>query len=214
MGQQEISAADFLVARIGKERIKYLKGQVIFTQGDVAAAVFFVQKGKVNITVVSGRGKEASTALLGTGSFFGEGCLTGQRRRLVTATAFTEATIMRIDKKVMVSALVAQPLLAARFIAYLLERNSRMEADLVDHLFNSSEKRLARVLLLMADFGKDARPEPVLPKVNQEILAEMVGTTRSRISFFMNRFRKLGFIDYNNDTLEVHTTLLKVLLRD
>lgn len=214
MGQQEISAADFLVARIGKERIKYLKGQVIFTQGDVAAAVFFVQKGKVNITVVSGRGKEASTALLGTGSFFGEGCLTGQRRRLVTATAFTEATIMRIDKKVMVSALVAQPLLAARFIAYLLERNSRMEADLVDHLFNSSEKRLARVLLLMTDFGKDARPEPVLPKVNQEILAEMVGTTRSRISFFMNRFRKLGFIDYNNDTLEVHTTLLKVLLRD
>ena len=189
------------------------KGQVIFRQGDPAEAVFFVQQGRVKLTVVSERGKEAVVAVLAPDSFFGEGCLNGQALRLFTASALTESSVLKIAKKEMLRVLQAEPAFAARFMSYLLERNTRVEEDLVDQLFNSSEKRLARVLLLLANFGKDREPEPILPKISQEMLAEMVGTTRSRVSFFMNKFRKLGFIEYN-DTLEIHNSLLNVVLRD
>jgi CRP/FNR family transcriptional regulator, cyclic AMP receptor protein len=182
-------------------------------QGDLADAVFYIQSGNVKMTVVSERGKEAVVGLLEIGSFFGEGCLNGQPRRLATATALTKAAVLRIAKDEMVHVLQTEPDFAARFMAYLLQRNSRIEEDLVDQLFNSSEKRLARVLLLLANFGKEREPEPILPKISQEVLAEMIGTTRSRVSFFMNKFRKLGFIEYN-DTLEVHQSLLNVLLHD
>jgi CRP/FNR family cyclic AMP-dependent transcriptional regulator len=198
----------------GRKIIPCRKGQVLFAQGDPADAVFFVQNGRVKLTVVSERGKEAVVALLNPGSFFGEGCLTGQARRLATASALTEGAVLRIAKKEMLRVLQAEPAFAARFMTYLLERNTRVEEDLVDQLFNSSEKRLARVLLLLANFGKDpAEPEPIIPKISQELLAEMVGTTRSRVSFFMNKFRKLGFIHYN-DTLEIHNSLLNVVLHD
>jgi CRP/FNR family transcriptional regulator, cyclic AMP receptor protein len=197
----------------GKTMVRCLRGQSLFTQGDSADAVFYLQDGKVKMTVASENGKEAVVALVEKGSFFGEGCLNGQSRRLATASALTDASAMRISKVEMVRVLKDEPAFAARFMTYLLQRNSRVEEDLVDHLFNSSEKRLARVLLLLANFGKEQEPEAILPKVTQEMLAEMVGTTRSRVSYFMNKFRKLGFIDYNG-TLEVHNSLLNVILRD
>lgn len=207
-------SASFL-SRVGKGRtiVPCRKDEVIFRQGDPAEAVFFIQSGRVKLTVVSERGKEAVVAVLSPDSFFGEGCLNGQALRLFTAGALTEAAVLRIAKKEMLRVLQAEPAFAARFMTYLIERNTRVEEDLVDQLFNSSEKRLARVLLLLANFGKDREPEPILPKISQEMLAEMVGTTRSRVSFFMNKFRKLGFIHYN-DTLEVHNSLLNVVLRD
>jgi CRP/FNR family transcriptional regulator, cyclic AMP receptor protein len=191
----------------------YRKGQPIFAQGDRADAVFFVQHGKVKVTVVSPQGKQAVIALLGPGDFFGEGCLAGQPVRMATATALTECSIACLAKPRMIRVLHGDSAFAEMFTSYLLSRNIRMEEDLVDQLFNSSEKRLARVLLLLANFGKEGRPEPVVPKISQETLAEMVGTTRSRISHFMNKFRRLGFVEYNG-RLQVHTSLLHVVLHD
>jgi CRP/FNR family transcriptional regulator, cyclic AMP receptor protein len=191
----------------------YRKGQPIFTQGDRADAVFFVQHGKVKVTVLSPQGKQAVIALLGPGDFFGEGCLAGQPVRMATAITLTECSIVRLAKPRMIQALHRDSVFAELFTTYLLSRNIRMEEDLVDQLFNSSEKRLARVLLLLANFGKEGRPEPVVPKISQETLAEMVGTTRSRISHFMNKFRRLGFVEYNGG-LQVHTSLLHVVLHD
>jgi CRP/FNR family transcriptional regulator, cyclic AMP receptor protein len=185
----------------------------IFTQGEAADAVFYIQDGQVKLTVVSARGKEAVIALMGAQTFFGEGCLAGQPLRMATATALTDCALMRIEKHAMRQVLHAEPVFSALFMAYLLSRNSRIEADLIDHLFNSSEKRLARVLLLLAHFGKDGKEELVIPKVSQETLAEMIGTTRSRVSFFLNKFRKLGFIDYNGD-IRVHSSLLNIVLHD
>src|SRR6476469_9280914 len=176
-------------------------------------AVFYIKEGKVKLTVVSELGKQATLGILSEGAFFGEGCLTGQRLRLCSATAMTDCSVMRIDKKAMVAVLHREHAFSDLFVAYLLTRNIRYEADLVDQLFNSSEKRLARVLLLLAHFGKDGNPEVAIPKVSQETLAEMVGTTRSRVNFFMNRFRKLGFVRYNGE-LEVHSSLLNVVLHD
>lgn len=214
MGHKRFDSREFLSrAGTGKTLVQCHKGEVVFTQGDTADAVFFIHKGRVKLTVLSKRGKEAVIALLETGSFFGEGCLNGQSRRLTTATSLTEGQVLRIARKEMLRVLQTEPAFAARFISYLLERNSRVEEDLVGHLFNSSEKRLARVLLLLAHFGKDHPPEPILPKISQEVLAEMVGTTRSRVSFFMNKFRRLGFIRYNG-TLEIQNSLLNVLLHD
>ena len=197
----------------GRTVREYRKGEAIFTQGDTADAVFFVQSGKVKLTVLSRQGKQAVIALLAPGEFFGEGCLAGQPVRMATATALIEASVIRLAKPAMVRALHRDPVFAKTFTTYLLSRNIRMEEDLVDQLFNSSEKRLARILLLLANFGKEGRPEPVVPKISQEMLAEMVGTTRSRISFFMNKFRKLGFLDYNGG-LQVHSSLLHVVLHD
>jgi CRP/FNR family cyclic AMP-dependent transcriptional regulator len=191
----------------------YRNGQRIFAQGGPADAVFYIQKGKVKISVISEQGKEAVVALHGNGEFFGEGCLTGQPRRLATAAAVTDSAIMRIEKGALVGVLRDEPKFSELFISYLLARNARVEEDLVDQLFNSSEKRLARVLLLLANFGKEGKPERVIAKMSQETLAEMVGTTRSRVSTFMNKFRKLGFIDYNGE-LQVHTSLLNVVLHD
>jgi CRP/FNR family transcriptional regulator, cyclic AMP receptor protein len=191
----------------------YQKARPVFSQGDRADAVFFVQRGKVKLTVLSQQGKQAVIALLGPGDFFGEGCLAGQPLRMATATALTEASIVRLPKQTMIRTLHRDAVFAELFTTYLLSRNIRMEEDLVDQLFNSSEKRLARILLLLANFGKPGRPEPVVPKISQETLAEMVGTTRSRISFFMNKFRKLGFVQYNG-RLEVHSSLLHVVLHD
>ena len=191
----------------------YRKSQTIFSQGDRADAVFFVERGKVKLTVVSEQGKQAVIAVLGPGSFFGEGCLAGQPMRMSTATAMTDSSIELVPRETMIRALREDAEFSKLFIAYLLSRNIRIEEDLVDQLFNSSEKRLARILLLLANFGKEGRPERVVPKVSQETLAEMVGTTRSRVSFFMNKFRKLGFIEYNGG-LEVHSSLLHVVLHD
>ncbi len=176
-------------------------------------AVFYIQKGKVKVTVVSEQGKEAVVAILGPDEFCGEGCLAGQQRRMATATAMTECEIMRLEKSAIVLTLHEEPAFSEMFVAHLLARTIRVEEDLVDQLFNSSEKRLARALLLLANFGKEGRPEPIIAKVSQETLAEMIGTTRSRVSHFMNKFRKLGFIDYNG-TLEVHSSLLSVVLHD
>ena len=192
---------------------KYGRSQTIFVQGDPADSVFYIQDGKVKVFVISEHGKEAVVALHGEGDFFGEGCLTGQPLRLATVSAMTDCFIMRIDKAAMVSALRDDPEFSEKFMAFLLARNARVEADLVDQLFNSSEKRLARILLLMANVGRDAKPEPTLAKISQETLAEMVGTTRSRVSTFMNKFRKLGFIEYNGD-LRVHSSLLNIVLHD
>jgi CRP-like cAMP-binding protein len=214
MGRNRFDSREFLSkVGTGKTLVQCRKGDVIFTQGDAANAVFFIHNGRVKLSVVSKRGKEAVVALLEADSFFGEGCLNGQSRRLASAVALTEGKVLRISKKEMLRVLQAEPSFAARFMSHRLERNSRVEEDLVDHLYNSSEKRLARVLLLLAHFGKDHAPEPILPKISQEILAEMVGTTRSRVSFFMNKFRKLGFIHYNG-TVEVHNSLLNVILHD
>ena len=197
----------------GRKMVTVLKKQTIFAQGDDADAVFYVQKGKVRLTVVSKTGKEATIGIVNEGNFFGEGSLAGQIRRMGSAAALTACELLRIDKKAMMEALHREHAFSDMFVAYLLARNIRYEEDLVDQLFNSSEKRLARVLLLLARFGKEGVPEAVVPKIRQETLAEMVGTTRSRVSFFMNRFRKLGFIHYNGG-LEVHSSLLNVVLHD
>ena len=197
----------------GRKITAFGNKQSIFVQGDPCDAVFYIQKGKVRLTVVSKTGKEATIGILNEGSFFGEGCLTGQTLRLCSATAMTDCTVMRIEKKSMVEVLHREHEFSDMFVAYLLARNVRYEEDLVDQLFNSSEKRLARVLLLLAHFGKEGKPEVAIPKISQETLAAMVGTTRSRVSFFMNRFRKLGFIRYNGE-LEVHSSLLSIVLHD
>ena len=197
----------------GRTIVTYQQQSPIFAQGDAANAVYYIQDGQVKLTVVSARGKEAVIAMLGAQAFFGEGCLCGQLVRIATATSITDCSLMRIEKTAMMQVLHAEPSFAALFTRYLLSRNSRIEEDLIDQLFNSSEKRLARVLLLLAHFGKEGQPEPVIPKISQETLAEMVGTTRSRVSFFLNKFRKLGFIDYNGG-LHIHSSLLTVILND
>jgi CRP/FNR family cyclic AMP-dependent transcriptional regulator len=199
----------------GRKIIAFSKKQTIFAQGDSSDGVFYIQEGKVRLTVVSPIGKEATIGILNEGKFVGEGCLTGQPLRLCSATAMTDCIVMRIGKKSMVEVLHREPAFSELFVAYLLTRNIRYEEDLVDQLFNSSEKRLARILLLLAHFGKDGKAEILIPKMSQETLAEMVGTTRSRVSFFMNRFRKLGFIDYHaGDALQVHSSLLNIVLHD
>jgi len=197
----------------GRKILAVPKKQLIFTQGDGADAVFYIQTGKVRLTVVSKTGKEATIGILTEGDFFGEGALAGQIVRMGSAAAMTDCELLRVDKKAMMEALHREHALSDMFVAYLLTRNIRYEEDLVDQLFNSSERRLARVLLLLAHFGKEGMPETVVPKISQETLAEMIGTTRSRVSFFMNRFRKLGFIHYNGG-LQVHSSLLNVVLRD
>jgi len=204
----------FLV-RIGEGRsvVRCDAGRKIFVQGDAADAVFYIQKGKVKLTVVSTQGKEAVVAMLGADNFFGEGCLAGQTVRVATVTATAESTIMCIDKAAILRVLHDEPAFSELFIAHLLNRNIRVEADLVDQLFNSSEKRLARLLLMMANYGSDGAPQPMIAKVSQETLAEMIGTTRSRVSFFMNKFRRLGFISYNGH-IEIHRSLLNVVLFD
>jgi CRP/FNR family transcriptional regulator, cyclic AMP receptor protein len=197
----------------GRTIVPVRKKQTIYAQGAACDAVFYIQKGKVRLTVVSEGGKEATIGILTGGDFFGEGCLAGQPFRMGSATAMTDCELMRIAKKAMMLALHQEHALSDMFVAYLLGRNVRYEEDLVDQLFNSSEKRLARILLLLARFGKEGVPETVIPKISQETLAEMVGTTRSRVSFFMNRFRKLGFIHYNGG-LQVHSSLLNIVLHD
>ena len=191
----------------------YKKNQVVFSQGDPADAIFYIQKGKVKLTVVSQQGKEAVIGLLGLHDFFGEGCLSGQPLRMATATAMTDCQIVRLEKAQTIRVLHDEPTFSELFLSYLLSRNTRLEEDLVDQLFNSSEKRLARVLLLLANFGKEGKPEPVVAKISQETLAEIIGTTRARVSFFMNKFRKLGLIDYNGG-LEVHSSLMNIVLHD
>ncbi|HTA51746.1 MAG TPA: Crp/Fnr family transcriptional regulator [Candidatus Acidoferrum sp.] len=198
---------------LGKKIVQYRNKQVVFSQGDAAARVFYIQKGRVKLTVVSKNAKEAVVAILGDGDFLGEGCLAGQLLRISTATAISPSSILEIRKSAMMRVLREEQAFAERFIAHTLARNIRFEADLVDQLFNSSEKRLARTLLLLARYGKAGKPEPIVPKISQETLAEMVGTTRSRVSFFMNKFRKLGFIEYNGG-LSVHSSLLNVVLID
>jgi CRP/FNR family transcriptional regulator, cyclic AMP receptor protein len=200
-------------ANVGRTISKYRKNQIVFSQGDPADSVFYIRDGKVKITVISEQGKEAVVAVLGSDEFCGEGCLTGQLRRVATAAAMTECEIMRLEKEVVVRVLHDEPAFSEMFISHLLARTLRVEADLVDQLFNSSEKRLARALLLLANFGKEGRPETIIAKVSQATLAEMIGTTRSRVSHFMNKFRELGFIKYNG-TLEVHSSLLSVVLHD
>jgi CRP-like cAMP-binding protein len=197
----------------GKTTLSSPKKQIIFSQGDTSDAVFYIQTGKIKLSVVSQQGKEAVIAVLEKDSFFGEGCLAGQLVCMATATAAEDSTLVRIEKTAMIRVLHNEPAFSELFLAYLLGRNIRIQEDLVDHLFNSSEKRLARVLLLMAQFGKEGKPEPVVPKVSQEMLAEMIGTTRSRVSFFMNKFRKLGFVYYNGG-LHVHSSLLNIILHD
>ncbi len=187
--------------------------EIIFAQGDEADSVFYIQSGKVKVTVVSPGGKEAVIAVLGGDEFFGEGCLIGQPKRLATAMAMTECVTMRVEKPDIQRVLRDESAFSEMFVSHILTRNARVEEDLVDQLFNSTEKRLARVLLLLANFGKEGRPEPIVGKISQETLAEMIGTTRSRVSHFMNKFRKLGFIDYNGH-LEVHSSLLSVVLAD
>jgi CRP/FNR family transcriptional regulator, cyclic AMP receptor protein len=197
----------------GKTTLKFPKKQILFSQGDTTDAVFYVQAGKVKLTVVSPQGKEAVIAILEPGSFFGEGCLAGQLVHLATATAVDDARIVRIGKQSMLGLLQDDRTFSALFLAYMLDRNVRIQEDLVDQLFNSSEKRLARILLLMAHFGKEGKPEVVIPKISQETLAEMIGTTPSRVSFFINRFKKMGLIHYNNG-LHVHSSLLNIVLHD
>jgi CRP/FNR family transcriptional regulator, cyclic AMP receptor protein len=213
-GKATFDAKIFLAqAGEGKTMSKYRKDQVIFSQGQVADAVFYIQQGKVKLTVVSEQGKEAVIAILGPGHFFGEGCLNGHPLRIGTTMAIDECVITRLDKATMIATIHNEPEFSELFMSYLLTRSSRIEEDLIDQLFNSSEKRLARLLLLLANFGKEGRPEPIVGKYSQETLAEMIGTTRSRVSFFMNKFRKLGFIAYNGK-LEVNNSLLNVVLHD
>jgi CRP-like cAMP-binding protein len=197
----------------GRAISDYRKDQIVFRQGDPSDAVFYIQSGKVKKTVVSEQGKEAVVAILEAGDFFGEGCLAGEALRLSTVSALTKSVIARISKADITRVIHKERAFAELFISHLLARNSRVEEDLVDQLFNSSEKRLARTLLLLANFGKEETPEPIIAKVSQETLAEMIGTTRSRVSFFMNKFRKLGLIDYNG-SIEIHSSLLNVVLRD
>src|ERR1700740_2861764 len=191
----------------------YRANQPVFSQGEAADSVFYIQEGKAKMTVLSEQGKEAIVSILVSGDFCGEGCLAGQPRRMATAAAMEDSKIMRLEKAAMIRLLHDESEFSERFMAHLLARNVRVEADLVDQLFNSSEKRLARLLLILANFGKEGRPEPVIAKISQETLAEMIGTTRSRVSFFMNRFRKMGLIDYNGH-IEVHSSLLNVILHD
>jgi CRP/FNR family cyclic AMP-dependent transcriptional regulator len=206
------------LAKVGQGRTiaEYSKDQMVFSQSDLANAVFYIQKGKVKLTVVSNAGKEAIIAILDSGDFLGEGCLRAQPARMSTATAISNCSIVRLEKAAMIRVLHDEPAFSEMFVSYLLSRNMRIEEDLVDQLFNSSEKRLARVLLLLSHFGKEGKPEPVIAKISQETLAEMIGTTRSRVSFFMNKFRKLGFIDYNGglEGLHVHSSLLNIVLHD
>jgi CRP/FNR family cyclic AMP-dependent transcriptional regulator len=197
----------------GKSQLQTSRNQLIFSQGDAADAVFYIQTGQVKLTVVSEQGKEAVIAILEPGSFFGEGCLAGQLVYMATATAMGNSTLARIDKQAMIRVLHDEPSFSEMFLAHLLSRNIRIQEDLVDQLFNSSEKRLARVLLLMAHFGKEGQSEAIIPKISQDMLAEMIGTTRSRVSFFMNKFRKLGFLEYNGG-VHVHSSLLSVVLHD
>lgn len=205
-----------LLARIttGKSHRYYRASQGVFAQGDAANAVFYLQSGKVQLSVVSARGNEVVSGLLGGGTFFGEGCLAGQTVRMATASALRASTIVRVAKKTMVALLRREPKFAELFIGYLLARNVRAEEDLIDQLFNSSEKRLARVLLLLAHFGKTPAPQSVIPRMTQETLASLVGTTPPRVRYFMNRFRKMGFVDYDGDALKVHSGLLSVVLHD
>jgi len=200
-------------AGVARKVEEFKKKEAIFSQGDPAANVLYIQKGGVRLSVVNQTGKEAVVAVLGPGDFFGEGCLAGQSVRIGTATAITATTVLTIEKKEMVRVLHQEHAFSDRFIAYMLSRNIRIEEDLVDQLFNSSEKRLARTLLLLARYGQQDRPQTMLPKISQEMLAEMVGTTRSRVNFFMNKFRKLGFIKYNGE-LQINTSLLSVVLHD
>jgi CRP/FNR family cyclic AMP-dependent transcriptional regulator len=206
------------LAMVGEGRSigRYCKDQIVISQGDPANAVFYVQSGKVKVSVVSEQGKEAVVAIHETNDFFGEGCLAGQMRRIATVAAMMDSVIVRLEKAAIVRVIHQEPAFSGMFMAHLLARAIRVEADLVDQLFNSSEKRLARLLLLMANFGKEAKPEPMITKISQETLADMIGTTRSRVSFFMNKFRKLGFIDYNagNGGIEVHSSLLNIVLHD
>ena len=197
----------------GRATSEYRKDTIVYRQGDPADSVFYIRSGSVKTAVVSEQGKEAVVGLLGTGDFFGEGCLTGEPLRLSTISAMTECVIVRMRKADITRVIHEEPAFAELFISHLLSRNNRVEEDLVDQLFNSSEKRLARTLLLLANFGKEGRPEPIIAKISQETLAEMIGTTRSRVSFFMNKFRKLGLIDYNGN-IEIHSSLLNVVLRD
>jgi CRP-like cAMP-binding protein len=214
-GKKQTFDAGTFLSTMGEGRrvLHFSKGQAVFAQGDPTDAVFYIQKGKIKLTVISGGGKEATLGILGEGDFFGEGCLAGQHLRVGSATGVTNCDILRIDKKIMTLVLHREHKMSDMFVAYLLARNIRFEEDLVDQLFNSSEKRLARVLLLLAHFGKEGVPENIVPEISQTTLAEMVGTTRSRVNFFMNRFRKLGFIHYNGG-LRVHRSLLNVVLRD
>ena len=206
---------DKFIATIGEGRrvLAFRKNQAVFAQGDDADAIFFIQEGRVKLKVVSKAGKEATIGILNSGDFFGEGSIAGQPLRMGSATAITDCSVLRIEKKALTQALHRGHAFSDRFVAYLLSRNIRYEEDLVDQLFNSSEKRLARILLLLARFGKQGSPETVVPKISQETLAEMVGTTRSRVNFFMNKFRKLGFIKYNGG-LQVHNSLLNIVLHD
>jgi CRP-like cAMP-binding protein len=217
MAKKEKSAFDpkvFLAtANGGRTKSTYRKGQVVFAQGDPSDAVFFIEKGKIKVTVVSDQGKEAVVAFLGIGDFIGEACLRGQPMRISTATAMAESEVARVDKATFLRTLADEPKFSELFTSYLLARTIRVEEDLVDQLFNSSEKRLARALLLLSNVGREGRPEPILPSVNQATLAEMIGTTRSRVSHFMNKFRQLGLIEYNG-VLKVHTSLLDVVLHE
>jgi CRP/FNR family transcriptional regulator, cyclic AMP receptor protein len=216
VAKRPFQMSEFLnVTGNGRTLKKYRKNQKVYGQGDPADSVFYVQEGKLKVCVISEHGKEAVVALHGGGDFFGEGCLTGQPLRLATVLAMTDCVVTRIDKARMVAALHDEPKLSETFISHVLARNARVEEDLVDQLFNSSEKRLARVLLLMANVGKDAKPAPALAKISQQTLAEMIGTTRPRVSVFMNKFRKLGFIEYKKTgELRVHNSLLTMLLHD
>jgi CRP-like cAMP-binding protein len=213
-GQGPAFDSQILLTKIvaGKSLREYQTDDSVFSQGDSADAVFYIQAGKVKLTVVSANGKEAVIACLPENSFFGEGSLAGQPLRISTASALQPSTIVRIEKTVMLGLLQREPGFSEQFLAHMLSRNVRMEADLVDHLFNSSEKRLARLLLLMANFGQDSKPVPVIAKMSQETLAEMIGTTRSRVSFFLNRFRDLGFIDYNGSGMQINSSLASVVL--
>ena len=207
--------SEIFLAKVGEGRSigEYREDQIVFSQGDPADAVFYIQKGKVKVRAGSEQGKEAVVAILATNEFFGEGCLAGQAKRIATVATMTESVIVRLEKAAMIRVIRQEPAFSEMFIAHLLGRTIRVEADLVDQLFNSSEKRLARLLLLLANFGKESKPEPLIAKISQETLAEMIGTTRSRVSFFMNKFRKLGFIDYNGH-IEVHSSMLNVVLHD
>ena len=203
------------LARVGEGKtiLKYRKDEIVFAQGDVADTVFYIQKGRLKVVVISEQGKEAVVGMLEPGQFFGEGCMNGHSLRIATTTAMEDCLITAITKTAMLAVLHNEPKFSEMFMAYLLTRNSRIEEDLIDQLFNSSEKRLARLLLLLANFGKEGSPQPISPNISQETLAEMIGTTRSRVSFFMNKFRKLGFISYNGK-IEVHNSLLNAVLYD
>jgi CRP/FNR family transcriptional regulator, cyclic AMP receptor protein len=210
----EFDAKAFLAkVGTGKTILEFHKGEHVFEQGDVADAVFYIQKGKVKLTVLSEQGKEAIVAILEPGQFFGEGCMNGQKLRISTTTAMEDCLITSITKSAMVAAIHDQPKFSEMFMAYLLTRNNRIEEDLIDQLFNSSERRLARLLLLLANFGKEGSPQPINPNISQATLAEMIGTTRSRVSHFMNKFRKLGLISYNGH-IEVHSSLLTAVLQE